>query len=140
MDPLDLRLAPPRAPKAELAGLAFLPRSIDKVRATFEGGNLGAYQIEGFTEQILEKIGITVEDFTRTVREAASEADVAAYVTAHAKPEGITEWNTYLHNRVIFNGDRAAAELEFPFLRRRPDIVLSVDLLAEEDRRLFEAC
>jgi hypothetical protein len=60
MGPLDLRAAAPRAPRARLAGALFLPRSIDKVRATFPGGNLGDYAIEGFTEMMLEEFGITL--------------------------------------------------------------------------------
>jgi hypothetical protein len=38
MDALDLTKAPPRAPRETLAGVVFLPRTIDKMRATLPGG------------------------------------------------------------------------------------------------------
>jgi len=46
MEPLDLRDAPPRKARAEAGGIVFLPRSIDKVRATLDGGEIGEYKIE----------------------------------------------------------------------------------------------
>src|ERR1039458_3327751 len=39
MKPMTLSDKPPRKPRAELAGVVFLPRSIDKVRATLPGGD-----------------------------------------------------------------------------------------------------
>jgi hypothetical protein len=41
MTPLNLTVHPPRVPRAELDGLIFLPRTIDKVRATLPGGDIG---------------------------------------------------------------------------------------------------
>jgi hypothetical protein len=58
MEPLDLSKGRPRATRAELAGITFLPRSIDKFRAALPGGNLAGYTIEGFTTTMLEKLGI----------------------------------------------------------------------------------
>jgi hypothetical protein len=137
MEPLDLRTAPPRSPRAELAGIVFLPRSIDKLRATLPGGHIGDYSIDGFTEMMLEELGITVEAIATVVASAATDGDVAAYVTAHAKPGGIAAWNAFALNREIYRGDRAAAEAEIPWLKDRQDIRLTLDLLAEDDRLSF---
>jgi hypothetical protein len=137
MEPLDLRTAPPRSPRAELAGIVFLPRSIDKFRAALPGGELGEYSIEGFTTMMLEKLGIPAEELGATVAAAASDTDVEEYVTQHARPGGAGEWNAFALNREIFNGNRAEAEAEIPWLAGRPDIRMSLDMLAEDDRRSF---
>ncbi|HWT06548.1 MAG TPA: DUF5069 domain-containing protein, partial [Xanthomonadales bacterium] len=67
MQPLDLTTAPPRAPRESLAGIVFLPRTIDKMRATLPGGALGAYNIPGFSEMMLEALGIELEAFRAAV-------------------------------------------------------------------------
>jgi hypothetical protein len=137
MEPLDLRTAPPRAPHAELAGIVFLPRSIDKLRATLPGGHIGEYSIDGFTSMMLDELGITVDAIAAAVADAASDEDVAAYVTAHAKSGGAQAWNAFARNREIYRGDRAAAEADIPWLKDRQDIRLTLDLLAEDDRLSF---
>ena len=78
--PLDLSKGPPRAPRAELAGIIFLPRSIDKICATLPGGDPGAYTIPGFTQLLIEKLGMSVEAFTDVVAAAPEDAAIAAYV------------------------------------------------------------
>lgn len=139
MEPLDLRAAPPRSPHAELAGIVFLPRSIDKARAALPGGDLGEYSIEGFTTAMLDKLGIEEAAFLAAVAAAESDAGVAEYVTKNARPGGGDAWNAFVKHREIFNGDRAEAEAEIPWLAGRPDIRLSLDMLAEDDRRTFAA-
>ena len=67
MDALDLRKAPPRRPRAELADVVFMPRSIDKIRATLPGGDLGAYTISGFTATMFDMLGIALEDVATAV-------------------------------------------------------------------------
>ena len=137
MECLDLRLAPPRPPRAELAGVIFLPRSIDKVRATLPGGSLGQYTIEGFTTMMLERLGVSLDDFVSAVREASTDEEVAAYVAAHADAKGVAAWREFIAKSEIYGGDRAEAVRDFPYLAERPDIVYSLDLLAEDDRQSF---
>jgi hypothetical protein len=137
MEPLDLRSAPPRSARAELAGIVFLPRSIDKLRASLPGGELGEYNIEGFTELMFEKLGIDVAAVTAVVADAADDGAIGLYVTERAKPGSIAEWNDFALNREIFRGDRAAAIAEFPWLADLPEMTLSLDFLNEDDRRSF---
>jgi hypothetical protein len=139
MEPLDLRLAPPREPRAELAGIIFLPRSIDKVRATLPGGHLGDYRIVGFTQTMLERFGISLEDFTAAVRRAQSDDDVAAFVVPRVSPAEIAAWNAMLLARPPGGGVRARALELYPFLAERPDLVIALDVLQEDDRRSFSA-
>ncbi len=137
MKSLDLRIAPPRAPRAELAGIVFLPRSIDKVCAALPGGSLGGYEIEGFTTQMLAHLGISFDELFAVVRDALTEDAVAAYFAEHADADGVDAWHKYILARKPFDGDRVAAVSEFPYLAERTDIVYSLDLLAEDDRRAF---
>ncbi len=137
MDALDLTKAPPRAPRAELARILFLPRSIDKVRASLPGGKLGEYTIEGFTQTMLEALGISLADFTEAVRTAASDDEVAAFVTSHAKAGGVDVWHRYVTARQPRGGNREEAIAAYPFLAGRDDIGYSLDVLEEDDRHMF---
>ncbi len=138
MEALDLRHAPPREPRTELSGIPFLPRSIDKVRATFPGGSLGEYQIEGFTIYMLEHLDISLEAFVDSVRAASTDDEVAAFVVAHTDADHIAAWRAYVFDRKPFHGDREKAIGMFPFLADRQDLVYSLDVLAEDDRLAFE--
>ncbi len=53
MDALDLTTHPPRSPNLRLGGLLMLARTIDKLRASLPGGNLGVYYIRGFSATML---------------------------------------------------------------------------------------
>ncbi len=137
MESLDLTETPPRAPREELAGIRFLPRSIDKVRATLPGGDVGQYFIEGLTTIMLDALGITVAAFTDAVRGAKGDDDVAAFVTAHAKPGGIDTWHRFIDARRPQGGDPEKAVAAYPFLAGRKDLGLSLDVIAEDDRIHF---
>jgi len=137
MEPLDLRVAPPRRPRAELGGIVFLPRSIDKIRATLPGGHLGDYAIPGITAMMLETFDVPLADFTETVRLAASDEDVAAFFLARATPPVIETWNAKVTAREPAGGDRAVALERYPWLSERPELTAVVDVLEEDDRRSF---
>jgi hypothetical protein len=114
-----------------------LPRTIDKVRASLPGGDLGPYRLEGFSHTLLADIGIALDAFAAEVARAADEEAVLAYVSTHAKPEGIAKWNAFVSAREPAGGDRARALEAYPFLNERPDLVLALDVLAEDDRRIY---
>jgi hypothetical protein len=137
MDPLDLSTRPPRAPHAEIGGVIFLPRSIDKARATLPGGDPGPYVLPGFTGMMLETLGIGEAAFVSAVAAAASDDDVVAFVAAHTTPEKIAAWNAHVSQRRPRNGDRVAALEVYPWLAERPDLILGLDVLAEDDRQYF---
>ncbi len=137
MQALDLSIAPPRAPRAELSGIVFLPRSIDKARASLPGGNLGEYTMKGFTATMLEMFGITAEDFIVRVHAATTDEEIAAFVRATASAEQIAAWQALVGKRLPRNGDRAAAIEHYPWLANRPDLILTLDVLEEDDRQMF---
>lgn len=137
MEPLDLTKAPPRRPRAELAGIIFLPRSIDKVRATLPGGKLGVYAIEGFTETMLRIFEIPLAEFTDVVRAASTDDEVAAFATARLHPDAIASWHAYVLRRKPRGGNRDEAIAAYPFLAGREEIGFSLDVLEEDDRQIF---
>jgi len=137
MEPLDLSTTRPRRAREELAGVTFLPRSIDKFRAALPGGNLAGYTIEGFTEKMLDELGISVDALAGVVAGAQTDDDVARYVKEHAVAGGIDAWNGFVLNRKLYGGDREAAIAENPWLADHPEIQLSIDLLQyKEDHGL----
>lgn len=138
MTSLDLRAAPPRSPRSELASVVFLPRSIDKVRASLPGGDPGPYRITGFSEQMLETLGISLAAFTDAVRRAQNDADVAAFVSSASSAEARERWNMFINAREPLGGNREEAYGIFPWLRSRPDLVLALDVLAEDDVQTFK--
>jgi hypothetical protein len=101
------------------------------------GGSIGAYAIPGFTEMMLEQLGISLADIVEAVRRAASDDDVAAFVLASTTPERIAAWNAFISAREPAGGDRALAIQRYPFLVERPDLVVALDVLAEDDRLAF---
>ncbi len=129
MEPLDLSKAHPRRTREELAGVVFLPRSIDKFRASLPGGNLSGYTLAGFTGQMLEKLGISPDALRTVVADAKTDEDVARYVREHAAAGGAEAWNTYALNREVYLGNRAEAIAENPWLAEHPEIKLSLDFL-----------
>ena len=137
MTPLDLSIAPPRPARDELAGIMFLPRTIDKLRASLPGGNLGLYTIPGFSERQCMMLGIDVAALRDVVAEAANDDAVAAYVTSCVTPEKVEAWNAMASTLKVQGGDREKAIAAYPYLAERAEVPLAVDNLVEDDRRLF---
>ena len=86
---------------------------------------------------MLDALGITIAAFTEAVRTAKSDDDLAAFVTAHAKPGGIEAWHRFIDARRPQGGDPVKAIEAYPFLAGRSDLGLSLDVIAEDDRLLF---
>jgi hypothetical protein len=56
-----------------------LPRMIDVARAKLPGGDVGQYQIgRGMSGLVLAAFGLTAQNFVEIVRNAGTDADVAA--------------------------------------------------------------
>jgi Domain of unknown function (DUF5069) len=137
MEPLDLTKQPPRAPRTELDGIIFLPRSIDKARAYLAGGNRNGYNIPGVTGGMLERFGISEDDFIAAVGAASTDADVAVFVRRSADQATLDEWNAFVKEREP-RGDRNLPQVHeiYPWLKDT-DLRLVLDILAEDDRRMY---
>lgn len=137
MEPLDLTKTHPRSARAATDGIVFLPRTIDKVRAMLPGGELGEYRMGGFSEMMLERFGIAVDALVPLVREATSDDEIATAVRRDAVPGSIDAWNEFSTNRLLYNGDRAEAIADHPWLADHPEITHTLDFVDADDRRGF---
>ena len=138
MEPLDLSKAPPRSPKAELDGLVMLPRTIDKLRATLPGGNPGPYRIPGFSQRMLDAIGVTEDELRQVVADAKSDEDVVAWLRDHANTTAYPEFTSYIMKRSLDHvEDRAAFAKRYPIIERRPDLYYLADMLEADDAEMF---
>jgi len=115
----------------------FLPRSIDKVRASLAGGDLGEYTIPGFTQMMLDELGVSVEAFTGAVAEAKTDAEVAAFLRKHSSQDKYDRWNAFVSQRQPRGGNRNEALAAYSWLHTRPDLILAVDVLEEDDKQHF---
>jgi Domain of unknown function (DUF5069) len=141
MRPIDLTKAPPRSPREELGGLCMLPRMIDIARAKLPGGKIGEYQIgRGISGLILRHLGIGVDQFVESVRNAADENEVVAQVAGQRtdrenralglRLQRVTVADVPDDLRATFEGFYGA---DLPVNRR------VFDILEEDDRRAFGA-
>lgn len=78
---MDFTQRPPRSPFDELEGFPWLPRLLDKARATVAGtlGDYYAFPTPG-DRRFLWYFGIRAQEIERMVRQGAEDAAIAAYV------------------------------------------------------------
>jgi hypothetical protein len=92
-----------------------LARTVDKIRATLPGGNIGEYQITGFSSSLLNALGISEAELRKVIAEAKSDEEIATWIRAHSDASHYAEINAKLEARTV--GER----LNDPeFVRRYP--------------------
>ena len=138
MEALDLSKKPPRSPWVKVGGAFMLARTIDKLRASLPGGNMGVYRIPGFSEALLRAIGAEEEELRGVVARAANDDEVAAWVTSRADPARLERYNDRSSKRTI-----ADVEDKQDFFRRYPGtekLALDTplfDALDKDDAQMF---
>lgn len=140
MEALDLRTRPPRGPRETLDGLMMMPRTIDKIRASLPGGNLGPYHIvPGVSEVLLKIINVSLEDLTAAVAQAKSDEEVANWLRSRADVAAYTRANmvtSSMRDDDVPPAHRARFESLYPeHLRAKHK--LNFDLLEADDRELY---
>jgi hypothetical protein len=140
MEALDLTRRPPRSPRELLPELDLLmaARTVDKLRATLPGGNLGAYQITGFSSRLLEALDIPEALLREAIAEADSDAKVAAWIREHSDPARYAEINARLERATI--GERLGNQgfvQRYPIATRLPPETSRLDLLVADDADTF---
>jgi hypothetical protein len=141
MNPLDLTQRPPRSPRELLPDLDLLmaARTVDKLRATLPGGNIGEYQITGFSSSLLNALEIPEGLLRAAVARAGSDAEIAAWIREHSNPERYPEINAKLERRTIgerLNDPQFVAR--YPVASRLPPESSRLDLLIADDEANFE--
>jgi hypothetical protein len=140
MEPLDLSERAPRGPREMLDGLFFMPRTIDKIRATLPGGHIGPYHVcPGLSQMLLDIIGVTLEDLTAVVAEAKDDEAVAKWLRSHADVSEYERANrtlSELRDEDVPPSHRARFESLYPAHLRKLHKV-NFDLIEADDRELF---
>lgn len=147
MTPLDLSTRRPRAVREQLAGIAYLPRAIDKVRAQLPGGDLGPYVVltEGvrtMSAGMYHVLGFTHEEFRDTVAAAPDDGAVAAWVRARVSDEAVAKWNAgVLARRIgdITGPTRERMVAAHPCAAGMPPEALLVDMFDADDDAVYAA-
>ncbi|HTV93954.1 MAG TPA: DUF5069 domain-containing protein [Verrucomicrobiae bacterium] len=140
MEPLDLTKGPPRAPRTPLADLDLImaARTVDKVRATLPGGNLGAYNIPGFSSQMLEAIGISEDELRAEVARATGDAEIAAWLRDRVNVEKIDAFNAAItQRRVEHRLNDEVWRKKYPHGVSMPPETPLIDFLAKDDELAF---
>lgn len=140
MEPLDLRTRAPRSPRETLDGLMMMPRTIDKVRATLPGGNLGPYHVAfGISDIMLKFINVRLDDLTAAVARAESDSDVALWLREHADRTQYSRANAVMSS---MTGDDVPPEHRARFESMYSERLLKAhrlnfDLIEADDRELY---
>jgi hypothetical protein len=140
MEALDLTRQRPRSPQTLLDDLELLmmARTVDKIRATLPGGNLGVYWMTGFSERMLEALGIEEEALRQAVASASSDKDVAQWVRENSDPSRYEAINVAMQERKIadmLHDDAWVAR--YPIVKRLPPEMSLFDMLIEDDAEIF---
>ncbi|MBV8655710.1 MAG: DUF5069 domain-containing protein [Candidatus Eremiobacteraeota bacterium] len=140
MEALDLTKRPPRAPREQLAGLELLmlARTVDKVRATLPGGNIGPYQLSGFSSQLLGALEIAETELRGAIAQARDESDVVVWIRSRTDAAAFAAINAKLAERKIADrlGD-AKWLARYPIALRLPPETPLIDMLDADDQEMF---
>lgn len=137
MQPLDLTKAPPRSPWVQLHGIYNMPRTIDKLRAMLPGGNIGEYQIDGFSRRMLDGLGISEEALLAAVAEAKDDADVERWLLSNVDLAKYADGNAALAARKLGDTDREWFASRYPVSVEMPDTAPLFDVIDADDRAAF---
>lgn len=143
MKPLDLTLRPPRSPYAELDGLVFMPRTIDKLRALLPGGNPGEYFIDGpirgLSRFLFQQLRIDDRELLPIIAMAPTEEEVAAWIRAHTDVSRYAEINAIFRRIKPKHTDDPAvfAEIYAETIANHPGLETVLEIIEADDRRLF---
>ena len=141
----DLMQRAPRSCREELGGIAFLPRAIDKVRASLPGGALGAYinlddGIPTMSGLFYRRMAVTHEEFNAAVASAADDAEVLAWLRARIDDERVAKWHRQLLGirlADVRTEDRSRVIAYYPPAAKLPPETLMIDIIDRDDAEMF---
>lgn len=135
----------PRSPKEVMAGWAYLPRLIDKIRLHLAGRLHPDYQAnflhKGFDKLWFDRSGVRPEELVEAVRQSVTDGEVCDWVM---KRTGSAEAERAAHREYLFNHGRAgdpelAARLQMrkeqSGLGHRTDLLTFVDYIDADEKR-----
>lgn len=135
----------PRSPKEMMAGWAYLPRLVDKIRLHLAGQLHPDYQPnylhKGFDKLWLDRAGVSPADLVEVVRRSITDGQVCDWVARQVKR---TEAEKAAHRDYLFNHgrendpalrDRLKMRKEQSGLAHRDDIQTFVDYIDADEKR-----
>lgn len=115
-----------------------LPRTIDKLRATLPGGNIGPYAIRGFSQRMLDAIGVSEDELRQAVAGAQNDEEVGEWLRAHANLAAYADISTFLRKRSLSDiEDRAAFAKRYPVIEKKPELHYLFDVLEADDAEMY---
>lgn len=140
MDALDLTKRPPRSPRERLPGLDLLmaARTVDKIRATLPGGNIGEYQITGFSSTLLNALKIPEALLRAAIAAARSDAEVASWIREHSDPASYAEINARFESQTVAERSKDSTyAARYPIAQRFSPETPHIDVLEADDAEIF---
>ncbi|HET9031159.1 MAG TPA: DUF5069 domain-containing protein [Candidatus Aquilonibacter sp.] len=138
MEALNLTQRPPRKTTDVLGGVIFMARTVDKLRATLPGGDVGAYQIQGFSSRMLEMLAIDEEDLRSLVALAQTDDEIAQWVLKHTTQEARDAWNSWINAQTLRERlDRPGFFDRYPVARDLPPDTTMIEMLNYDDTATF---
>lgn len=148
MKPLDLTKHAPRSASVAVDDIAYFPRVIDKIRAEFEGGHLGAFVVLGpdgtsgktVTARFYRATGVVHTELVEAVKAATDDLAVADWLRKRVGAAAILKWNvefrgTRVRDLKQLMGDRLFTV--YPIAKTLPDDTSLAQLLDADDLILF---
>jgi hypothetical protein len=125
-----------------MLGVAFLPRTVDKLRAELPGGNLGSFlnHDTGFSAYVVRRLGLSMDDFRDAVAAAPDEDAVVAWLAARIDAELAPVINAKLESFVVERmsaEDQVLVRERHPVMAVRPELSGLMDILEADDKHAF---
>lgn len=141
MEPLDLRKHRPRSAWEKLDGLYMLPRTIDKIRASLPGGNLGPYKIAGFSALVFKELEVEEAGFLDAVAAARTDDDVAAWLREHGDTSKYEVINAKLLRRTVgaLSAQNPDYFKNYPHAKGLSEDTVHFDVLDKDDDLIYNA-
>jgi uncharacterized protein DUF5069 len=137
MKPLDFSKHAPRGPREQLDGLAMLPRTIDKFRASLPGGNLNGYRIDGISSRLLGWLGVNEDEMRQAVAAASNDEGVAAWLRERTDASQYAEFTDRMTKRTVDDvADKDRFRTLYPWAEQT-ELRTIFDIIEEDDRRTF---
>ena len=136
----------PRSPREEMAGWAYLPRLVDKIRLHLAGRLAQDYQenylYKGFDKLWCDRAGISPEALVEVVRNSLTDGEVCDWVSRNSKatPADRTAHREFLLNHGQAGDEALRARLQMrkeqSGLGHRDDIRTFVDYIDADEGRI----
>jgi Domain of unknown function (DUF5069) len=138
MGPLDLEKQMPRGPREQLAGLYFMARTVDKLRAEQPGGKLGLYlnRADGVSAYMCKRVGLDMEELRGKVAAAGDEAELEAWLRERLDPALVAETNGKLEalgtHRLAPESVEMVKQIH-PIMHERPELTIFFDIFDADE-------